>query len=127
MARILIIEDDELLRDVLAKSLEQAGHVVTQASNGQAGVDLFRAEPAELVLTDLVMPVQEGVETIMQLRRYGPAVPIIAMSGGVPNSKLYLKIAGGIGAQRILAKPFTPQQLIEVVNELLPPASTPAS
>ncbi len=123
MARILIIEDDEILRDVLAKALEQAGHVVTQAANGQEGVDLFRAAPAELVLTDLVMPVQEGVETIMQLRRQQKDIPIIAMSGGVPNSKLYLKIAGGVGAQRILAKPFTPHQLIDAITEVLAGAS----
>lgn len=119
MAKILIIEDDDLLRDVLAKSLEIAGHQVTQAANGQEGVDLYRASPAELVITDLVMPIQEGVETIMQLRRFRSDLPIVAMSGGVPNSKLYLNIAGRIGAHRILAKPFTPRHLITVVNDLL--------
>jgi CheY-like chemotaxis protein len=120
MARILIIEDDDLLRDVLAKALEQVGHVVFQATNGQEGITMFRANPTDLVLTDLVMPVQEGVETIQQLRRQNRTLPIIAMSGGVPNSRLYLSIAGGIGAQRVLAKPFTPQRLLEVVNEILP-------
>ena len=124
MARILIIEDDQLLRDVLAQSLEIAGHVVTRASNGQEGLDLFRASPTDLVLTDLVMPVQEGIETIMQLRRVRPNLPIIAMSGGVPNSKLYLNIAGGVGAQRVLAKPFTPQKLLEVVSEVLEEAKS---
>lgn len=123
MARILIIEDDDLLRDVLAKALEQVGHVVFQATNGQEGITMFRANPADLVLTDLVMPVQEGVETIQQLRRQNRTLPIIAMSGGVPNSRLYLSIAGGIGAQRVLAKPFTPQRLLEVVNEILPSAT----
>lgn len=119
MAQILIIDDDELLRGVLAQALELAGHKVVQAGNGQEGVDLFRAGQADLVITDLVMPVQEGVETIMQLRRYRRDVPIIAMSGGVPNSKVYLGIAGKIGAKRILAKPFTPTQLIEAVEEVL--------
>ncbi len=119
MAKILIIEDDDLLRDVLAKSLELAGHHVVQAGNGQEGVDLYRASPAELVITDLVMPIQEGVETIMQLRRFRSDLPIVAMSGGVPNAKLYLSIAGRIGAHRILAKPFTPHHLIAVVNDML--------
>jgi CheY-like chemotaxis protein len=123
MARILIIEDDDLLRDVLAKALELAGHEVTQACNGQEGVDLFRACPADLVLTDLVMPVQEGVETILQLRKQYRHTPIIAMSGGAVNTKLYLSIAGRIGAQRILPKPFTPQLLIETVTQVLATAT----
>ena len=119
MARILIIEDDDLLRDVLVTALQAAGHEVFQASDGKEGVRLYEAEPADLVLTDLVMPIQEGVETIQQLRRRNRDLPIIAMSGGVPNSKLYLTIAGGMGASRVLAKPFTPQRLIEVVAEIL--------
>ncbi len=126
MARILIIEDDELLRSVLANALEYAGHTVVQAGNGQEGVDLFRALPADLVLTDIVMPVQEGVETIIQLRKQRRTLPIIAMSGGVANAKLYLSIAGRIGAKRILAKPFTPQKLLEVVDEVLAEAAAEA-
>lgn len=123
MPRILIIDDDDLLRDLLVKSLEMAGHTVFQASDGQAGFELFRSAPVDLVITDLVMPVQEGVETIMRLRRLTPDLPIIAMSGGVPNSSLYLKIAEKIGAHRVLPKPFTPQKLLEAVNEAvgLPP------
>lgn len=120
MSRILIIEDDELLRGVLAAALERAEHTVVQASNGQEGVDLFRACPADLVLTDIVMPVQEGVETIMQIKRLRRDVPIIAMSGGVPNSRLYLNIAAKFGAHRVIGKPFTPQQLLQLVGEFLP-------
>lgn len=126
MPRILIIDDDELLRDLLAKSLELAGHTVLQAGDGQAGVNLFQSNAVDLVLTDLVMPGQEGVETIIRLRREAPDLPIIAMSGGVPNSKLYLSIAEKIGAHRVLSKPFTPARLMEVVNETLglpPPAA----
>jgi CheY-like chemotaxis protein len=119
MSRILIIEDDDLLRKVLAKTLELAGHTVLEASNGQEGLDLFRGTSADLVITDLVMPVKEGVETIMQLHREFPDLPILAMSGGVPNSGLYLNIANKIGAQRVLAKPFTPQELMEVVGQVL--------
>ncbi|HVU33152.1 MAG TPA: response regulator [Opitutaceae bacterium] len=125
MARILVIEDDDLLRTVLANALAAAGHDVMEATNGQEGLDRFRAAPTDLVLTDIVMPVQEGVETILQLRRNHPTLPIIAMSGGVANSKLYLTIAGRMGASRVIAKPFTPQYLLSVVNEVLADPSAP--
>jgi DNA-binding response OmpR family regulator len=119
MARILVIDDDELLRGVLAKALVYAGHEVIQAADGQQGVELFHATGVDLVITDLVMPVQEGVETITRLRRAKPKLPIIAISGGVANSKLYLEIASKIGAKRILQKPFTPTELLLVVDEVL--------
>lgn len=120
MARILLIDDDELLRDVLAKSLHHAGHTVIQASDGQQGVDLFHATEIDIVITDLVMPVQEGVETIIKLRRENPNLPIIAISGGVTNSRTYLDMAGKLGAKRILAKPFTPKELLQAISEVLP-------
>ena len=119
MARILLIDDDELLRGVLAKSLAHAGHTVIQAADGQQGVELARATAVDLVITDLIMPVQEGVETIMTLRRERPALPIVAISGGMSNSKLYLEIAAKIGAKRILPKPFTPTELLAVIDEVL--------
>ena len=127
MAQILLIDDDDLLRGVLAKALVHAGHVVIQAADGQQGVELARATAVDLVITDLIMPVQEGVETIVKLRRERPDLPIIAISGGVTHSKLYLDIAAKIGARRILAKPFTPQELLAAIDEVFggkPPAST---
>jgi two-component system chemotaxis response regulator CheY len=126
MARILIIDDDELLRGVLAKSLTYAGHLVLQAPDGKQGVELARVTEPDLVITDVIMPVQEGVETIIRLRRHRPALPIIAMSGGAANSKLYLEIAAKIGAKQILPKPFSPKDLIAIIDTLLkenPPAN----
>jgi two-component system, chemotaxis family, chemotaxis protein CheY len=119
MAQILIIDDDDLLRGVLAKALGHAGHNVIQATDGQQGVEVFRATTVDLVITDLIMPVQEGVETIIILRRERPALPIIAMSGGLPNSKVYLDIASKIGAKRILDKPFSPSELLLMVEDVL--------
>ena len=119
MAQILLIDDDDLLRGVLAKALGYAGHSVIQAADGQQGVELARAAALDLVITDLVMPVQEGVETILTLRRERPNLPIIAISGGVSNSKLYLDIAGKVGAKRVLSKPFTPQELTAAIDEVL--------
>jgi DNA-binding response OmpR family regulator len=126
MALILIIDDDDLLRGVLAKALTHAGHSVVEAMDGQQGVEVSRVTNLDLVITDLVMPVQEGVETIVTLRKEQPRLPIIAMSGGVANSKLYLDIAGRIGAKRLLPKPFTPAELLAAINDILMPPDMPA-
>jgi CheY-like chemotaxis protein len=125
MVRILIIDDDELLRGILAKTLENAGHSVIQAADGQQGVELFRATEIDLVITDLVMPVQEGVETIMVLHRERRDLPIIAISGGVMNTRTYLDIAKKVGARRVLPKPFTPQELLRAVDEVVAQQKTP--
>jgi DNA-binding response OmpR family regulator len=119
MARILLIDDDNALREVLAMALTEAGHVVTQARDGKEGVDLFRMEPAELIITDLIMPGREGIETIMMLRREQPELPVIAISGGMTNSAFYLKLAAGLGARRTLAKPFAIAELVGAVAEVL--------
>jgi DNA-binding response OmpR family regulator len=119
MANILLIDDDDLLRGALMQSLTNAGHRVIEASDGKQGCELARSMDVDIVLTDLVMPVQEGVETILTLRRERPKLPIIAMSGGVTNSKLYLDIAGKIGATRMLPKPFMPKALIALVEQVL--------
>ena len=119
MATILLIDDDELLRGALVQSLVNGGHKVIEASDGRQGCELARNLSVDLVLTDLVMPVQEGVETIMTLRRERPRLPVIAMSGGVTNSKLYLDIAGKIGAKRMLPKPFMPKTLLSLVDQVL--------
>ena len=119
MATILLIDDDELLRGALIQSLLNAGHKVVEASDGLQGCELARSLSVDLVITDLVMPVQEGVETIMTLRRERPRLPIIAMSGGVTNSKLYLEIAGKIGAKRMLPKPFLPKAMLALIDEVI--------
>jgi DNA-binding response OmpR family regulator len=127
MAKILLIDDDEALRRVLSKALGHAGHTVIQASDGQQGMELARVTGVDLVVTDLVMPVREGVETILYLRRERPTLPIIAISGDGSNSELYLEIAAKIGAKRILPKPFTPPELIQLIDVVLGNAETPAS
>ncbi|MEO5960283.1 MAG: response regulator [Opitutaceae bacterium] len=126
MARILVIDDDDLLRGVLAKALSLRGHTITEAADGKEGVERARITELDLVITDLVMPVQEGLETIVTLRREQPELPVIAMSGGATNSKLYLEIAGKIGARRILPKPFTPKRLVELIDEILAAGSPKA-
>ena len=119
MSSILLIEDDDLFHETLADALAEHGYTVTQAADGAKGVKLFRAAPTELVLTDMVMPNQEGVATIMELRRDYPKLGIIAMSGGLAHdAPLYLKIAKGVGASRTLPKPFTRPTLLTVIEEV---------
>lgn len=119
MARILIIDDDDLLRGVLVQAVTHAGHEVVQAADGKIGIELVRAEAVDLVVTDMIMPGQEGVQTISILRREWPHIPVIAMSGGLSHSNLYLDIARKIGARRILPKPFTPRELLDTIDEVL--------
>ena len=119
MARILLIDDEDALREVLAMTLAQAGHLVIQAADGKTGVELFRVEPTDLVITDIIMPGQEGIETIVALRRALPKLPIIAMSGGTSHSRFYLEMADKLGAQRTLAKPFSATQLLGAVSAVL--------
>lgn len=121
MARILIIDDDPLVRQVLRDWLEPRGYEVVEAENGNVGLKLFKEKPAELVITDIVMPDKEGIETIRELRRDFPEVKIIAVSGGgqlMPGATC-LTLAEGLGVERTLAKPVNFTELSETVRELL--------
>jgi len=122
MGEIIIIEDDELLRQMLVRWLGANGYPVREAGNGHEGLRLMRERPATLVITDLVMPDMEGIETIRHLRRGYPQTKIVAISGGgVGDANGYLKIASELGAHRTFAKPFFPGELLCAVQELLQP------
>ena len=120
MARILIIDDDFQIRCLFRQVLEGKGHQVLDASDGRSGIDMQRREPADLVITDIVMPDKEGLETIRDLRRDWPEVKIIAISGGgkiVPGE--YLHVADKFGAHRGFEKPIHLDEMMDAVNELL--------
>ncbi len=120
MARILIIEDDREVRSLLATLLSRKGHEVRQAGDGQEGIHAFRTDPCDLVITDLIMPRKEGLETIIDLRGEFPDLLIIAISGGSRgNRQSYLRTAELCGAARIFSKPFDNQELLAAVDELL--------
>ena len=120
MANILLIEDDGALRGMLKEILEQHGHVVTEAGNGRQGVASYQKGVTDLVITDVIMPDKEGIETIMDLRKISPDVKIIAMSGGGRSSTAdYLQIARSFGAKRVLYKPFDFSDLKVAVEETL--------
>ena len=128
MASILLIDDDDDLRSIVAMMLTSAGHLVREAADGSAGLKLYRENPADIIITDLVMPEKEGLAVIIELRKINPQVRIIAISGGFAfDSKLYLSMARKLGADQVLHKPFLPEELKAAVNALLPPPAPPAN
>ena len=123
MADILIIDDDPDILVLCRSFLEKEGHAVRTETDGRTGVKAFRANPADLVLTDIFMPNEDGLEVIKQLRSLHPEVPIVAMSGGgriVSVGAAALKAAKKTGAALTLKKPFTSHELVEAVTRVLP-------
>jgi DNA-binding NtrC family response regulator len=118
MARILVIDDDADMRALLEQMLTPAGHEVVLAVDGREGVEKYRSRPADLVITDLFMPNQEGLETIVELRRRFQDAVIIAMSGRTAGISL-LSVAERLGAVAILEKPFSSNQLLNAVEKAL--------
>jgi CheY-like chemotaxis protein len=120
VARILIIDDEDELRSMLRQMLEQAGYEVTEAVNGAEGIQLYEQDTHDLIITDIIMPEKEGVETIIALRRADPDLPIIAISGGGRlDATDFLTMTKKLGARRTLSKPFRRDQLLEAVGECL--------
>ena len=120
MAYILVIDDDPIILESFKQLLEEEEHSVVTASNGQKGIDIFRNDQADLVLTDMIMPVKDGIKTIMELEKEFPDIKIIAISGGgVIEAGRYLNLAEHIGVKQTLTKPVTKEQLINAVNEVL--------
>jgi DNA-binding response OmpR family regulator len=123
MATILVIDDDEQSRAFLRDVLEFAGYEVYDACDGRQGISCFRQSSIDLVITDIVMPEQEGLETIIALRREQPGIHIIALSGGGARNNLdYLVSANMLGAERTFAKPCSRKELLEAIESLLGPA-----
>ena len=120
MVRILIIDDDPQILDMLGQTLKREGHEVVEALDGKQGLKLYRENPADLVITDIIMAGTEGIETIIELQRDFPDVKIIAISGGGHNyPDDYLYIARMLGVQKTFAKPISREELLKAVSELL--------
>jgi CheY-like chemotaxis protein len=131
MPRVLIIDDEEDIRDVLYDVLNRAGFEVETASTGDEGIDKLRSNPADMIVTDIIMPGKDGVVTIREIRKEFPDTKIIAISGGgnfgsnayEPNAiktTAYLAAAGEAGADVILSKPFDREALMEAIRTLIP-------
>lgn len=120
MARILVIDDEPAIRELLEKALTAVGHEVTQAADGEEGVIKFLQAPFDLAIVDLYMPGREGMETIRDLRKRSPKLPIIAMSG-MSLADDMLQVATLLGAKVALKKPFSTTELTAAVEKVLKP------
>ena len=120
MARVLIIDDDTPLRTTLRETLEARGYEVIEARNGREGLQHYRTVSIDVIILDMLMPGQEGAETLTMLRREDPAVKVIAISGGGGRSGSMdmLHVAALLDAQRTLRKPFPQHALLKAVHEL---------
>ncbi|KKR02757.1 MAG: Response regulator receiver protein [Candidatus Uhrbacteria bacterium GW2011_GWF2_39_13] len=121
MAQILLIEDNDSMRETLTHILERKGYEVITACDGEEGLRIFRSSPTPLVITDIIMPNKEGVETIFELERDFPHVKIIAISGGGKvEAQNYLKAVSLISnVKHTLKKPFSNEELLAAVKDLL--------
>jgi len=125
MKRILVIDDDIQMRQMLRQTLEKEGYEVVDAANGKEGVDLYRQAPTDLVITDIIMPEKEGVETIFELRHDFPNIKIIAISGGSRNfdAQDCLGYAKQVGVSFAFSKPFDMKELLGAISELFEDAA----
>lgn len=120
MPTILVIDDDAPIREMLKKTLAREGHTVAEAENGREAIKAIENATPGLVLTDIVMPEQDGIETIPLLRRRFPGIKIIAMSGGGPmRAEELLYISKKLGADGCLAKPFSNDVLLAEIQRVL--------
>ena len=120
MTRILVVDDEDQTRELLRELLTEDGYEVIEAADGTIAMTLVRLEPPDLIITDLIMPNQEGLETISEIRKDHPTLGIIAISGGGrigPES--YLAIAERLGASRTFCKPLDVHRMMAAVRELL--------
>jgi DNA-binding NtrC family response regulator len=120
MAKILVIDDDVIVRETIIQILEDRGYQVVSAEDGKHGVASFRSEKPDLVITDIIMPEKEGIQTITEIRREKPDAKVIAISGGgrIGNTD-FLKIAQKLGASEVIAKPFDPDDFLNRVGRCL--------
>ena len=120
MGRVMVVEDDNSVRELLREILKRAGHEVMAAGNGKEALALYKKTPADLIITNILMPEKEGLETIQELRRENPDIKIIAISGGGQIGPAdYLEVARRFGAMRTFSKPFDRKELLKAVDELL--------
>ena len=125
MARVLIIDDNHTVREMIRGFLADTGHTIDDAENGQIAQRILDKEPIDLVITDIFMPEKEGLEVIHDIRHGARSIAIIAISGSsLPGAPDVLKFARELGANATLTKPFTREQLLEAVNSCLSAGQT---
>lgn len=120
MALILVVDDDATVLRMLTQVMQRDGHTVIQAEDGEVALRLFRQQPTDVIITDILMPNKEGLELISEAREISPGVRIIAYSGGGKmQPENYLEFATGMGADRVFTKPVPITDLSVAVQEML--------
>lgn len=118
MASILVVDDEKSVREMLKNALESAEYEVLEAVNGLEAIEIYKKTPTDLVIIDIIMPEKEGIETIIELRRNYPDIKLIAISGFGEESP-YLMMAKHLGADFILDKPFSLEEILDKVQVLV--------
>jgi len=119
--KILVIDDDHLVRYTVSRILQKSGHDVVTAADGARGIEVLGMERPDVVITDIIMPEQEGFQTIVKIRRDHPGIKIIAISGGLrreAGNLDVLSMAESLGADSVIAKPFEPEELLAELAKL---------
>jgi DNA-binding NtrC family response regulator len=120
VARILVVDDDGAIRGAIRKVLTLEGFEVIESMNGRDAIASYRAQPVELVITDIWMPDKDGLEVIRELRQISPDLPMIAMSGGSSRDQLdFLHHAEAFGACKVFQKPFKIEELVQSVKQFI--------
>jgi DNA-binding response OmpR family regulator len=120
MASILVIDDDEIMNGMIVQLLTEAGYNAEGARDGKRGLTMLDAKPFDLIVTDIIMPEKEGIETIVAVRKKNKTLPIIAISGGGKlGPAQYLHMAQQFGADYAFQKPFNNEQFLAAVRECL--------
>jgi CheY-like chemotaxis protein len=122
MPSVLVVDDEDQVRQLIREALEQAGYAVQEARDGKEGLDQYRKQPADVVIMDVMMPDQDGLESILILRREFPASRVIAITGASDMIGIlsFLDVAKMMGACRTLRKPFELQTLLDTVGAEVP-------
>lgn len=115
--RILVVDDDEAIRKLLERILEAAGYRVSSAANGEEALKLLESERFQAMITDLIMPEQEGIETIRTAKQLYPHLKIIAISGAFGGQ--FLRVAELLGASATVRKPFGVKEILQAVQQAL--------
>ena len=120
MARILVVDDDTMVRTTIRAGLLRAGHAVLEAGDGEEAIGVLEKAEVDLVVSDIVMPEVDGIGLLLKLRKQFPQLRVIVISGGGRMQNVdFLRMAQTLGADRVLAKPFTPDQLQKAVQAVL--------